>query len=194
MTRTTLDKYDAAIVRELIIDPKLSDNQISKRSKIPVKTVNRKRKLLEQNGLINYYVSVNNGPKGTSELNASVMYLISFKFGIFRKQFLDIYQSALPLARYSKHIDFKLLGESDGHLMLVIYIKSRTHEDLIEIFNADIVDKLRKHLGADCIDSVKSIPISSELSVHHNYDPIVNMRKGKIDPDWSKELIFVNDK
>ena len=50
-----LDEQERRIVRELIKDPRISDNQIAKNTRVPVMTVNRKRKLLEEKGLLNYY-------------------------------------------------------------------------------------------------------------------------------------------
>ena len=42
-----LDDQEKLIVRELIKDPRISDNQISTNTNIPLKSVNRKRKRME---------------------------------------------------------------------------------------------------------------------------------------------------
>ena len=50
-----LDEQEQKIIKELIRDPRISDNQIGRNTKIPVKTVNRKRKNLEQRNIISYF-------------------------------------------------------------------------------------------------------------------------------------------
>jgi len=55
-----LDDKEVLIVKELIKNPRSSDNGISKITKIPVKTVNRKRKGLESRNLISYYTYLHN--------------------------------------------------------------------------------------------------------------------------------------
>lgn len=43
-----IDVQEKEIIRQLIMDARLSDNQITKNSGIPLKTVNRKRKSLRK--------------------------------------------------------------------------------------------------------------------------------------------------
>ena len=57
----TLDEQEIKIVRELIKDPRLSDNKPAKKTGIPVMTVNRKRKRLGAEKLLRYYVSLDKG-------------------------------------------------------------------------------------------------------------------------------------
>ena len=52
------DKQEEMIIKELIRNSRISDNQIAKNTRIPVTTVNRKRKLLEEEGFIHYYADV----------------------------------------------------------------------------------------------------------------------------------------
>jgi DNA-binding Lrp family transcriptional regulator len=59
-----IDDVEKQIIKELVIDPKISDNKISKNTNIPLKTVNRKRKKLEENNYINYMLNINHGEKG----------------------------------------------------------------------------------------------------------------------------------
>ena len=53
------DEQEQLIIKALIKDPRMSDNNIGKLTKVPIRTVSRKRKKLEQESKINYYVSVN---------------------------------------------------------------------------------------------------------------------------------------
>ena len=84
-----LDEQEIKIIKELIKDPRISDNQLGKNTKVPIKTVNRKRKLLEQEGIIRYYVSVNMGRKGTGRFGARQLHIIKFKLGITREQIIN---------------------------------------------------------------------------------------------------------
>ena len=73
-----LDGKEKEILKELIKNPRISDNQISKNTKIPVKTVNRKRKLLEKRSLIHYMVHLDNSRSGTGVFSTKHMYIIQF--------------------------------------------------------------------------------------------------------------------
>ena len=72
----TLDEHEVKIIRELIRNPRISDNKISKRTKIPVMTVNRKRKRLEEQKLLRYYTSINKGEFGLKIFGAKALYII----------------------------------------------------------------------------------------------------------------------
>ena len=121
MTKYVPDEYDKKIIKELIVNPRLSDNKISIITKIPVKTVNRKRKNLEKKEIISYLTAVNFRETGTGDFGARIMYIIEFKYGIFRKQFLDAYKKMTSSKKDIKHINFKFL--------IRIYLSSRV-EDL----------------------------------------------------------------
>ena len=53
------DEQEKLIIKALIKDPRMSDNNIGKLTKVPIRTVSRKRKKLEQENKICYYVSTN---------------------------------------------------------------------------------------------------------------------------------------
>ena len=50
-----LDNQEIKIVKALIRNPRISDNQIGLRTGVPIRTVNRKRKKMEEKGLLKYY-------------------------------------------------------------------------------------------------------------------------------------------
>ena len=83
-----LDAQEKLIVRELIKNPRISDNQISRNTKIPVMTVNSKRKALEKEGNIRYFTSLDTGEHGTGKYKAKQLYIIKFKIGITREKFI----------------------------------------------------------------------------------------------------------
>ena len=52
-----LDDQEKMIIKALIRDPRLSDNQVGKMTGVPPPTVRRKRLRLEEEGLLNYYAA-----------------------------------------------------------------------------------------------------------------------------------------
>jgi DNA-binding Lrp family transcriptional regulator len=197
----TFDEQEKKIVKELIRNPRISDNQLAKNTNIPVKTVNRKRKNLEQKNLLSYFAMINNGRYGTGAFGASKFYIISFKYGISRKQFLEGLTSKTGEAmkgkiRFeSKHITFSILGEKDGHLTLMILLQSRQDSDIVEIFNVDILGHLKDGLGQDCVENVQVITLEQPLRVLHNYliHPLFNnLENGVIRKNWDDDLIYVS--
>src|SRR3989338_5073075 len=101
----SLDKQEKLIVRELIRDPRISDNQIAHITQVPLKTVNRKRKSLEDGNILAYYTYLDTTMHGTGAFSARHLYLISLKSGITRQRALTIMQQDTPfLFSLSKHI------------------------------------------------------------------------------------------
>ena len=84
-----LDESERKVVRELIKNPRISDNQIAKNTKVPVMSVNRKRKRLENEGLLKYFTSFDTGEFGTGTFKAKQIYIIKFKIGITRGEYIE---------------------------------------------------------------------------------------------------------
>ncbi|NQV09398.1 Lrp/AsnC family transcriptional regulator [Candidatus Woesearchaeota archaeon] len=187
------DAQEIVITKELVRDPRISDNKISKKTKVPLKTVNRKRKKLEENGILNYFTYINHFKKGTKKFTARQMYTISLKQGITRQHFLNSMKASMFVTKHGmKHILESHLGETDGHLVLILFLESRVESDILEIFNADIVPGLKHKLGENCINKVKVTTLSQSLRMLHNYLPDTNIEGGKISPTWPNEKIFVD--
>ena len=89
-----------------------------------------------------------------------------------------------------KHINLKWLGEKDGHLILILILESRKYSDILEIYNVEIFNKITKILGLDAIVKTTTIPITTTLTFFHNYEPLTNMKNGKIKEDWPRDMIF----
>jgi DNA-binding Lrp family transcriptional regulator len=189
-----LNSNEKLIVREIIKNPRISDNQISKNVKIPLKTVNRKRKELEEENLLFYFARLNNSKEGTKLFNAKQMYIITFRNGITRKQYLDTYYNEkYEKYVYSKHINTMHLGEIKGNLAVIMIIESYQNEDILEIFNAEIVPDYENLFGKNCIKDTTTINLSSVLKMLHYYMPNKNMEKGLLKKNWPNENIFVGD-
>lgn len=187
-----IDKQEEIIVKELIKNPRISDNQISKNTGVPVKTVNRKRKKLEKEGLLYYFTYLNNGPHGTGMFTAKQLYIITFKSGITRKQVLEAIKKEEPTKIELKHIAESYLGDADGHAIIVMIIESRRESDIIEIFNAELIPKFKRFFGEDAVVKTEAITLNVPIVMLHNYMPLVNIMHGKIKESWPDNLIFVD--
>ncbi len=173
-----IDKQEEIIVKELIKNPRISDNQISKNTGVPVKTVNRKRKKLEKEGLLYYFAYLNNGPH--------------VKLGITRKQIEEMMKKEEPTKTELKHIAESYLGDRDGNVIIVMIIESRRESDIIEIFNAELVPKFKRYFGNDAIIKTEALTLNIPTVMLRNYMPLVNIMHGKVKEDWPDELIFVD--
>lgn len=81
-----IDWQEKSIISYLIRNPRASDNEISRKTKIPLKSVNRKRKKLESQGLIYYFTYLDNSPAGTGCFGSRKLYTVRLKRGITRNQ------------------------------------------------------------------------------------------------------------
>lgn len=188
-----IDDHECKIIRELIRNPRISDNQISKNTKIPVMTVNRKRKNLEKAGIINYYTDVRHGLEGTADHNSKQLYIIKFKAGFTRTQYYQKMSKDTRMRKFTaEHVTLSYLGEKDGHLAIMMIINASTQQELIESFNGQIIPNFKRKFGDDSIVGIETFRLSEVSRIHHNYIPKLNMKDGKIKKDWPNEYIFVN--
>ena len=66
----TFDDQERAILKALVRDPRQSDNHISKVTGVPTPTVRRKRRRLEDEGLLNYFAAIDMQETGTGTFSA----------------------------------------------------------------------------------------------------------------------------
>jgi len=188
-----LDKNERKVVRELIKNPRISDNQISKNAQVPVMTVNRKRKQLEKEGLLKYFTSLDTGEFGTGTFKAKQLYTIKFKIGITRQEYIKkVEEDKKTMGFDASYISMSYLGEKDGHLALVLVLDAETDSLLVDEFSGKIIPNLKEKLGDDCIRQIITVKISNTLRRHHNYLPDINMENGIIKKDWTDDWIFVD--
>jgi DNA-binding Lrp family transcriptional regulator len=187
----TLDSQEIAILGQLIRDPRISDNQIAKKTNLPVKSVNRKRKKLEEAGILNYFTYVNHTDTGTGILPAKQMHIIKFKEGITRKSAVEAITRESTHSIMTRHIEHSWFGEDQGRLLMIYILESYKPKDLLEIFNAEIVPWLHRNFGNQSIQDVQVIDLTTIIRVFHNYLPGVNMKEGYIKPEWNDQHIFI---
>jgi DNA-binding Lrp family transcriptional regulator len=188
----TLDDQEKMIVKALIRDPRLSDNQIGKLTGVPTPTVRRKRKKLESDGLLSYFCALDMQETGTSTFGARHLYVIKFRIGITLKQIVDEIRhepnirSIFTDLIYESHI-----AEIEGRVALVMIIEGKNDADIVENVQGSIVPSLQKNHGPDSIEEISTIRLLNPIRIFHNYVPLVNMRDGVLSDDWPKDAIFV---
>lgn len=189
-----LTEKERKIVRELIRNPRISDSEISKKTNIPVMTVNRRRKYLEENELIEYYASIVKSKGGFEVFQSRELFIVKFAIGITAKEYLEkLERDGRWQMLNSKYISFAYLGEDEGHLALILAVDSTTTKGSSEEFNGKIVPYLRQKMGKDSILKVRTVSLTNRLRVHHNYLPGINIEKGNISKKWPDDLIFVDE-
>lgn len=187
-----LDEQAKRIVRSLIRDPRLSDNAISSRTGVPVRTVGRKRKALEEKGLLGYFTALNLHGNGCGPLAARHLYIVKFRLGITVERVLKQLHSEPEVATaFTELILESHVAEIDGHLALLLFIEGEGANEIVESFQAKIVPALMRNHGDDCIEEVQTVRVLSPIRIFHNYLPAVNMQAGKLRSDWPDEGIFV---
>ncbi len=189
-----LNEAERKIVRELIRNPRISDNQIAKNTKIPVMTVNRRRKALEKEGLLRYFTSLDTGEHGTGKYAARQLYIIKFKIGITREQFIKEMEEDKGLFSFSScYISLSYLGEKDGHLTYMMILDAETESRMMDEFNGKVVPALKNKFRDNCIRELITMRVTNTLRRHHNYIPMINMENGIMKKDWPDEYIFVDE-
>ena len=187
-----LDEQEKKIITELVRNPRISDNQIGKRTRVPIRTVSRKRNKLEEEGIISYFSNINMRSNGTARFGARQLHVIRFKLGITREQIMnEIKEEKMVRMSYGKYIYESHLAEIEGHIALILIIEGKSDEHIVENFNKEIVPSLMRNHGRDSIEKVFTIRLSDPIRIFHNYLPLLNMEKGFIKKDWPDELIFV---
>jgi len=188
----TFDEQERAILKALIRDPRQSDNYISKITGVPTPSVRRKRKRLEEEGLLSYFAAIDMQETGTGTFGARHLYIIKFRIGVTVKQIVDEIKSE-PNVRsvftdliYESHI-----AEMDGRVALVMIIEGKNDADIIENVQGKIIPSLRKNHGPESIEEISTLRLIGPIRVFHNYVPLVNMHKGVVRDEWTDDAIFV---
>lgn len=189
-----LKQDEVKIVRELIKNPRISDNKISKTTNVPVMTVNRKRKKLEESGFLRYYTSFDIGEHGTKVFNAKQLYIIRLKEGITKETYLRTLEYDKRLQEFNaQYISWSYLGEKDGQLTLCVILDAKTESDLVDEFNGKIIPYIKEKLGKDSVENIITCRLHTPIRFLHNYLPFINMEKGFIKKDWLDDWIFVDE-
>lgn len=190
-----LDKQERRIIRNLIKNPRISDNQLAKLSGIPTITVNRKRKKLEAEGLLHYYADVAMDEEGTHTFHARQLYIVQLRSGITRRKYLDyILNDNHTKTVFTKYVTDSYLGEQDGRLALILIFEAETELDLMEIFNGLFIKGLKKQFGPHAVTAITTTKINTTFRRFRNYMPFINLSGPVVVSDWPEELVYVSSK
>ena len=186
------DIQSKLIIRALIRNPRVSDNQIGLMTGVPIRTVNRKRKMMEKQGFLNYYTELNMGKEGTRRFNARHMYILKFRIGISQNQIIEEVKEEPNVSTvFTEFIYESQLAEIEGHTALILMIEGTSDDEVNNKFNEIIIPSLEKNHGVGSIIKVTTIRLGKNIRLFHNYLPMVNMEKGKIKRSWDSDAIFV---
>ncbi len=186
-----LDTQEIKVVKALIRNPRLSDNQIGIKTGVPIRTVNRKRKKMEEEGFLKYYTELNMGADGTGRFNARHLYLVKFKMGISQSRIIKEVQEE-PNVRtvFTDFIYESHIAEIEGHTALALIIEGSSDDEINTNFNEIMVPSLEKNHGKDSIVQITTIRLGKPIRVFHNYLPMVNLSKGRISDRWAEDAIL----
>lgn len=187
-----LDEQERLIVRQLIRDPRESDNAIGEATGVNVRTVSRKRQRLEQEGVLSYFTHVDLSASGTRQFNARHLYIIKFRIGVTFSQLTeDIKREPFVRSIFTKIIFESHIAESDGKLAMLMFIDGENDTDIVQTVQQELIPSLLRNHGENSIEEISTVRLLSPVRMMRNYLPFVNMESGFIRKDWPDEAIYV---
>ena len=186
-----LDQQEKAIVRQLIRDPRESDNGIGETTGVNVRTVSRKRLRLEQEGILSYYTNVDLCSDGAKQFNARHLYIIKFRVGVTYTQLIDEVRQSGDQMVFAESIFESHIAEIDGKVALLLFVDGDSDLDIVRRIHEELIPILLKNHGDDSIEAVSTLRLLAPVRIMRNYQPLVNMNGGYLRPDWPSEAIYV---
>ena len=187
-----LDDQERLIIRQLIRDPRESDNGIGEITGVNVRTVGRKRLRLEQDGVLSYHTQVNLTENGTAQYTARHGYIIKFRLGITVKQVEDdIRREPFVRSIFTEMLFESHIAEIDGNVAMLLFIDGASDTDIVQTVQEKLIPSLVRNHGEGSIAEVQTIRLLKPVRVMRNYLPFVNMQDGYIRKDWPDEAIYV---
>lgn len=186
-----MDDQERLIVRQLIRDPRESDNGIGELTGVNVRTVGRKRQRLEQASVLSYHTHVDLTANGTGQFTARHLYTIKFRIGItFRQLVEDIKREPFVRSVFTKFIFESHIAEIDGKLAMLLFIDGESDADIVQTVQEQLIPSLLRNHGENSIEEVQTMRLLSPVRVLRNYLPFVNTDYGYIRKDWPDEAIY----
>ena len=186
-----LDQQEKAIVRQLIRDPRESDNGVGEITGVNVRTVSRKRLRLEQEGILSYYTNVDLCSDGAKQFNARHLYIIKFRVGVTYTQLIDEVRQSGDQTVFAESIFESHIAEIDGKVALLLFVDGDSDLDIVRRIHEELMPILLKNHGEDSIEAVSTLRLLAPVRIMRNYQPLVNMNRGYLRPDWPSEAIYV---
>ena len=186
------DDQERLIVRQLIRDPRESDNGIGESTGVNVRTVGRKRQRMEQAGILSYYTNLDLTQAGTGQFTTRHLYIIKFRIGISYKQLLDDIQREPSVRSIFTEIIFEShISEIDGKLAMLLFIDGASETDIVQTVQEQLIPSLLRNHGENSIEEISTVRILSPVRVMRNYVLPVYMQDGYIRKDWPDDAIYV---
>lgn len=187
-----LDDQERLIVRQLIRDPRESDNGVGEITGVNVRTVGRKRQRLEEEGILSYYTQLDLSAQGTGQFNSRHVYIIKFRIGVTFKQLTDdIRREPFVRSIFTEIIFESHIAEIDGKLAMLLFIDGASDTEIVQTVQEKLIPSLLRNHGENSIEEISTIRLLSPVRVMRNYLPFVNMHEGYIRKDWPDEAIYV---
>jgi DNA-binding Lrp family transcriptional regulator len=187
-----LDEQERKIVRQLIRDPRQSDNAIGEKTGVNTRTVSRKRSKLERDGVLSYYTDINLSQNGLGQYSTRHLYTIKFRIGITYTQLLeDIQREPSVRSVFTEVIFESHIAEIDGKLAMLLFIDGTSDLDIVQTMQEKVIPSLRRNHGEDSIEEISTIRILSPVRTMRNYVLPVNVNEGTLRPDWPDDAIYV---
>jgi DNA-binding Lrp family transcriptional regulator len=186
------DEQERLILRQLIRDPRESDNGIGEVTGVSVRTVGRKRQRLEEEGILSYHTHVDLSSAGTGQFPARHLYVIKFRLGVTVRQIQeDLKREPFVRSVFTELIFESHIAEIDGRIALLLFIDGTSDVDIVQSVQEKLIPNLRQNHGADSIEDISTVRLLAPNRIMRNYLPLVNMEQGYIRKDWPDEAIYV---
>jgi len=187
-----LDEQERLIVRQLIRDPRESDNGIGETTGVNVRTVGRKRQRLEQAGILSYFTHLDLSATGTGEYNSRHLYIIKFRIGVSYTQVLeDIKREPFVRSVFTEVIFESHIAEIDGQIAMLLFIDGANDIDIVQTVQEKVIPSLEANHGQGSVEEVSTMRILSPVRAMRNYILPVNINSGYIKKEWPDEAIYV---
>ena len=187
-----LDEQERLIVRQLVRDPRESDNGIGELTDVNVRTVGRKRQRLEQEGILSYYTQLDLSAQGSGQFNTRHLYIVKFRIGVTFKQLTeDIQREPFVRSIFTEIIFESHIAEIDGKLAMLMVIDGASDTESVQTVQEKLIPSLLKNHGENSIEEISTMRLLAPVRVMRNYLPFVNMQNGYIKKDWPNEAIYV---
>ena len=187
-----LDEQEQLIVRELIRNPRESDNRIGEITGVNVRTVGRKRQRLEAEGMLSYFTHLDLSSTGAGQLTTRHVYIIKFRLGIAFEQIRQNIRNEPKVRSVFTELLFEShIAEVDGHLALLLFVEGETETSLVQAVQEKLIPSLLANHGEGAIEEVSTLRLLCPVRTLRNYLPFVNMKDGYIRDDWPDDAIYV---
>jgi len=187
-----LDAQERLIIRQLIRDPRESDNGIGEITGVNVRTVGRKRQRLEQDGILSYHTQVNLAEGGTAQFTARHAYIVKFRLGITVSQVEeDIRREPFVRSIFTEMLFESHIAEIDGAVAMLLFVDGASDGDIVQTVQERLIPSLLRNHGEGSVAEVSTLRLLKPVRVMRNYLPFVNMKEGYIRKDWPDEAIYV---